>query len=98
MTFKGFIDSKRALDRSQYFDMLEGKKISAMLPRSWKKSFDNGVIIPVKMRRCDECTGEIICITCNNRVNEDKKHEANFNLLKREALNQFGHILPYYKF
>ena len=26
MTFKGFNDSKRLLDRSQYFIMLEGKK------------------------------------------------------------------------
>ena len=26
MTFKGFNDSKRLLDRSQYFDMLDGKK------------------------------------------------------------------------
>ena len=26
MTFEGFIDSKRILDRSQYFDMLDGKK------------------------------------------------------------------------
>ena len=30
MTFKGFNDSKRLLDRSQYFDMLDGKKITAM--------------------------------------------------------------------
>ena len=26
MIFKGFNDSKRFLDRSQYFDMLEGEK------------------------------------------------------------------------
>ena len=39
MTFKGFNDSQRLLDRSQYFDLLEGKKISAMLPKSWDKSF-----------------------------------------------------------
>ena len=38
-TFKGFNDSKRLLDRSQYFEMLEGHKIKAMLPKSWKKSF-----------------------------------------------------------
>ena len=25
MTFKGFTDSKRLLDRSQYFDILKGK-------------------------------------------------------------------------
>ena len=37
MTFKGFNDSKRLLDRSQYFNMLKGKKITAILPRSWKK-------------------------------------------------------------
>ena len=55
MTFKVFNDSKRLLDRSQYFNMLEGKKISAMLPRSWKKSFNNEIIIPTKMRRCNEC-------------------------------------------
>ena len=41
MTFKGFNDSKRLLDRSQYFNMLKGKKITAILPRSWKKSFEN---------------------------------------------------------
>ena len=34
MTFKGFIDSKKLPDRSQYFDMLEGKKILAVLPKS----------------------------------------------------------------
>ena len=49
-TFKGFNDSKRLLDRSQYFKMIEAKQISAMLPRSWKKSFDSGIIVPAKMR------------------------------------------------
>ena len=33
-TFEGFNDSKRLLDRSQYFKMKQGEKISAMLPRS----------------------------------------------------------------
>ena len=51
MTFKGFNDIKRLLERSQSFDMLDGKKITAMLPRSWKKSFNIGVIIPTKMRQ-----------------------------------------------
>ena len=49
-TFKGFNDSKRLLNRSQYFKMIEGNKISAVLPRSWKRSFDSGIIIPSKMR------------------------------------------------
>ena len=64
MTFKGFNDSKRLLDRSQYFIMLEGKKITTMLPRSWKKSFNNGIVIPTEMRRCNDCTESILCTTC----------------------------------
>ena len=35
--FKGCNDSKRLLDRSQYFKRIEGKKISAILPKSRKK-------------------------------------------------------------
>ena len=77
MTFKGFNDSKRLLDRSQYFDILEGKKISAMLPRSWKISFDSVNVIPVKMKCCSESKAEILCDDCNNQVNENKKMEAN---------------------
>ena len=96
MTFKGFNDSKILLDRSQYFDMLDGKKISAMLPRSWKKSFNNGIVIPTKMRHCNTCKDGILCITCNNQINEHKEFEANLNLLKRDVPNRFGHMLPYY--
>ena len=97
MTFKGFNDSKQLLDRSQYFDMLDGKKISAMLPRSWKKSFNNGIVIPTKMRQCNACKDRILCATCNNQINESKEFEANLNLIKREKkTNDFGHMLPYY--
>ena len=46
-----------------------------MLPRSWKNSFISGVVIPVKMRQCNNCNGEILCITCNNQVNENKEFE-----------------------
>ena len=96
MTFKGFNDSKRLIDRSQYFDMLKGKKLTAMLPRSWKKSFNNGIIIATKTRQCNECKDGILCTTCNNLNNENKEFEANFNLLKRDIPYQFGHMLPYY--
>ena len=82
MTFKGFNDSKRLLDWSKYFDMLLGKKISAMLPKSWKKSFDSGIIIPAKMKRCNECKDGILCKTCNNQFNENKIFKANLHLLK----------------
>ena len=60
--------------------MLEGKKISAMLPRSLKKSFINGVLIPVKMRRCRKCNVEKLCTTCINQVNETKQFQVNLNL------------------
>ena len=95
-TFKGFNDSKRLLDRSQYFKMIEGDKISAMLPRSWKKSFDSGIIIPTKMRFCNECNVKKVCNKCNNQINENKEFEANLNLLKRDKPNDCGHMLPYY--
>ena len=95
-TFKGFNDSKRLLNRSQYFNMKEGKKISAMLPRSWKKSFDSGIMIPTKTRFCNECNDNKMCIKCNNQINENKKFEANLNLLKRKAPNEFGYMLPCY--
>ena len=95
-TFKGFNDSKRLLDRSQYFKMIEGKKISAMLPRSWKESFDSGIIIPARMRYCNECNVKKVCNKCNNQINENKEFEAILNLLKRNAPNEFGYMLPYY--
>ena len=96
MTFKGFNDSKRLLDSSQFFDMSENKKISDMLPKSWKKSFNNGIVIPAKTRRCDKCRGTILCATCNNQNNENKEIQANINLLHREAPKEFGYMLPYY--
>ena len=77
--------------------MLEGKKISAMIPRSWKKSFDNGIIIPTKMRRYNECRNGIFCNECNHQINENEEFEANLKELKRQPPNQFGHMLPYYK-
>ena len=95
-TFKGFNDSKRLLDQSQYFKMIEGKKVSALLPKSWKKSFDSGIIIPTKMRFCNQCTDNKMCNKCNNQINENKEFEANLNELKRHSPNEFGHMLPYY--
>ena len=77
--------------------MLEGKKISIMLPKSWNKSSNSGIIIPVKTKRCSECKGKILCVTFNNQVNEIKEFEANLNLSKPPTPNHFGHILPYFR-
>ena len=54
-TCKGFNDSKRLLNRSQYFKKIEGKVKSALLSKSWEKPFDCVIIIPTKMRFCNEC-------------------------------------------
>ena len=96
MTFKAFSDIERLLDRSQFFDMLEDTEISPMLPRSWKKSFKNGIVISVKMRRCDKRRVKILYVTLNNQINENTDFENNSNLLKREAPNEFGYMLPYF--
>ena len=85
-TFKGFIDSKRLLDRSQYFKTIEVEKISAMLPRNWKKSFISGVVIPTKMGFCIECSREKCCDRCNNQLNKNRKLEAKLYLKEDELL------------
>ena len=57
-TFKSFNDSKRLLDRSEYFIVIEGKKISAFLPKSWEKPFNSGIVTPTKMRFRNDCNGK----------------------------------------
>ena len=49
------------------------------------------------MRLCNEGSDERMCDKCNNQVNGNKVLKANINLLKREAPNQFRHMLLYYK-
>ena len=97
-TFKGYNDSKRLLDRSQKYKIIESKKISAMLAKIWRKSFNSGVVIPAKKRLCNECYDKIGCDRCFNQVSENKEIETNLNLIKRQAPNQFGHMIPYSKY
>ena len=47
-TFKRFNYNNMLLDRSQYFKMMEFKKMSAMLLESCKKTLNSGVILPAK--------------------------------------------------
>ena len=76
--------------------MKQGEKISAMLPRSWKKSFDNGIVKPKKMRFCKKCNDIKMCDRCNIQINENREFEANLNELKRRPPNKDGYMLPYY--
>ena len=96
-TFKGFNDSNRLINRSQYFKMIEDEKKSAMLRISSKKLFDSGIIFSTKMRFCSECNDKKTCDKCNNQIKENKEFEANLNELKRHPPNEFGHMLPYYE-
>ena len=58
--------------------MIKGKKKSAMLPGSWKKSFKKNCHTN-KNRRCIESNDKILCDECNNQVNENKEFETNLN-------------------
>ena len=96
-TFSGFSNSKKLLHRSHYFKRIEGEIISALLPKSWKKSFNSGMNKPTKMRFCDECIDKRLCNKCNTQPNENKKFEANLSFKKIQAPNPCGHMLPFYK-
>ena len=37
----------------------------------------------------------MIFTTCNNQNDENKEFEVNLNLIKRQAPNDIGHMLPY---
>ena len=52
--------------------MIEVKKVTAILPKSWKKSFNSRVVLPAKMRFCNEYNRNLICNRCNNQVKENK--------------------------
>ena len=77
--------------------MVESEKISAMLHKSRKKSFNSGVVKPARTRFCNDCSKQSCCDRCNNQVDENKEIESNLNLLKRHAPNQLGDMLSYYK-
>ena len=95
-TFKGFTIVSDNLDRKEYFKMADGDKLVAKTPLSWKKSFSQGVVIPHKMRNCNNCTKDVLCDDCDKLVNQNKEFSANLNELKREKPNDFGHMLPKY--
>ena len=76
--------------------MVDGDRLIAKLPLSWKKSFSQGVKIPHKMTNCSDCIKDILCESCDNLVNQKNELSANLNEIKRERPNDFGHMLPKY--
>ena len=93
-TFKGFTNVSDNLDRKEYFKMFNGNKLIAKVLLGWIKSFSYGVVIPHKMRNCNKCTKDIFFDDCDKLVNQKKEFSANLNEIKREAPNDFGHMLP----
>ena len=95
-TFKVFTNVSDNLDRKENFKMFNGDKLIAKVPLSWKKSFSQGVVIPQKMRNCNKCVRDILCVGYDKIVNQTKELSANLNEIKRQAPNEFGHMLPKY--
>ena len=94
---KGFTNVPDILNRKEYFKMADGDNLIAKVPLSWKKFFSLGVIIPHKMRNCNECAKDMPCDDCDKLVNQKKEFSANLNELKREKPNGYGLMLPKYK-
>ena len=95
-TFKRFSIVSVILEKNENFKMVDGDNLIAKLPLSWKKSYSQGVVIPHKMRNCSDCKKYILCDECDKLVNQRREFSANLNELKREAPNDFSHMLPKY--
>ena len=95
---EGFTNLSANLDRREYFNKADGGKIIGKVHLSWKKSFCQEVVFPQKMINCGDCKKDILCDNCDKLVNQKKEISANINELKREAPNEFGHMLPKYIF
>ena len=93
-TFKGFTNVSDNLDRKEYFNMAGGGNLFAKTTLSWKKSFSQGVVIPHKMRNCNNCTKDLLSDDCDKLVNQNEEFSANLNELKREKPNDFEYMLP----
>ena len=95
-TFKSSKDVRDVLDRKEYFKMADGDKLVAKIPLSWNKSFSQGVVIPHKLRNCNNCSKHLLCDDCDKLVNQNKELSADQNELKRQKPNNLGHMLPKY--
>ena len=51
--------------------MQEGKKVVSKFPLSCKKSFESGVIIPSKDRKCENCGN--LCEACELKTKQVKE-------------------------
>ena len=57
-----------------------------------------GVVITHKKGNCTNCKKDSLCDECDKLVNQRKEFSAILHDLKREAPNEFSHMLPKYIF
>ena len=67
------------------------------MPKGLKSSLRNGISIPTKTCFCNECSDKRICKKSNLVPNENSELGASLILRKRQVLNEFGHMLSYFK-
>ena len=95
-TFKGFTNVSDNLYRKEYFKMLNGDKLIAKMPSSWKKGFDCGLISAHTLGYRKKYINNTLCDKCGKLVNQTKEFSAHLNDFKRQPLNSFAHMLPWY--
>ena len=83
--FKYFNNSKRILNRSQNFNMLEDKKYQLCCLKSGKNHLRMELIYQRKKRFCIECNDKRVCNGCITQSIENKDFDAILSSLKREA-------------
>ena len=76
--------------------MVDGAKLVAKVPPSWKSTFTSGVVLPHKLRNCNESSEDVLCDRCDKLVNQKKEFSAKLNEIKKQPPNEFGHMLPWY--
>ena len=77
--------------------MADGGKLRVKIPLSWKKSSSMGVVIPHKMRNCYKWSKDILCDGCDELVDQNEEFSENLNESKKQAPDEFCHMLPWYK-
>ena len=85
-----------SFDSEECFKKYGVDRLIAKVPLSSKKSSKMGVVIPHKIRNCNNCTKDFLCDECDEFVNQNKKFFAELDELKREPPNQFAYMLPKY--
>ena len=93
---KGFTNVPDNLDRKEYFKMFDGDKLVAKVPLSWKNSFTMAVVISHKLRNRNKCVKDILYDRYDKLVNQNKEFSTSLIELKRQPLDEFGHMLPKY--